>query len=605
MAKKPAIIWKDFYSKLIWIFKFLLFSLKEIYLAGPKAFLLTLAIAFVSGIFPAIFIKATSNIIQALSDKSLNPGSLLYFNLGLWAIAILGQNLLSPVTTYLQSVLGDKITHHINLRLIKKANSFAAIEVFDNEEFYNNLELIRKESYHKPVNMTVTLVGIFKDFVIICSCLFLLREALGWKIVLMLICAAVNSFIFVKIQNLAWQDSFNRSTKSRFINYLSTLVISPKFIKEIRFFGYDKHIENLYNQSSRKLYLESQKNKKTIVFQAILPLCLTVGIIIFLTFSVTNKIALGAMKVGAISVLIQSILQLQTAVDVFGEQAGWLRGHLLFFEKYFEFINVRANKTINNCDSEFELPITVEFKDVSFSYYSKSHNSSKALSNINFVIRPYDKIAIVGANGAGKSTFIKLLCGLYLPSGGEILINGLDIRKINLAKWRQKLSPVFQDFCSYDFTLKENISCIDSDKTRLKATMKKSEIAYLAAMLDAKVGKAFGGIELSGGQWQKVVIARALHNKGEIFILDEPTAALDPISEYEIFKKFEEIAQGKTVIFVTHRLNSVIMADKVMFMDNGSIIDYDTHSELMRRCKKYKEMFDKQAEGFIKLAGTV
>jgi ABC-type multidrug transport system fused ATPase/permease subunit len=214
-------------------------------------------------------------------------------------------------------------------------------------------------------------------------------------------------------------------------------------------------------------------------------------------------------------------------------------------------------------------------------------------------------IAIVGANGAGKSTFIKLLCGLYMPTGGDIIINGISIKNINLKAWRKRISPVFQDFCSYDLTVKENITCENKpDKKKLAKVLQRAEVGYLKDELDNKVDKTFGGMEFSVGQWQKIAIARALYNDGEIFILDEPTASLDPLSEYEVFKKFSEISKDKTVIFVTHRLNSVIMADKIIFMDKGKIMDYGTHQELILRCSKYKEMFDKQSKHFTKLAAV-
>lgn len=572
-------------------------SLAHIYTISPRICSFLVVAIMISGIFPSVFIKTTANIIQILSEHNASESSAFIWNFSIWGIAILAQNVVGPIILYLQSILADKLTFNIHSKLIKKANSFESVEAFDDEEFHNRLELIRSQASHKPLNMIVTVVGLFKELIIITSCLFLVCQVLAWKAGLMLICAITNAAIFVKIQDLVWQDSLSRSKKSRFLNYLSTLSINTKYIKEIRFFGYAKHIENLYNQHSEELYTESQKTRRKVISKALSPLVITMLITIFLTFSITDQIASGLLSIGAIAILVQSILQLQMAVNSFGEQSGWVKGHLLFFAKYFEFLKTKYVDTKGVKKAELNHLISIEFQSVDFSYSSKL-----ALQGINFRINKGDKIAIVGANGAGKSTFIKLLCGLYLPTKGKIFINGEDINNIELSQWRIQISPVFQDFCTYDFTVKENITCCGNDFERLINALKKAEVGYIESMLYDKVGKTFGGVELSVGQWQKIALARALYNNGEIFVLDEPTASLDPLSEYAIFEKFDEISKGKTVIFVTHRLNSIRMADKVMFMEEGEIIDYGTHLELMHRCPKYKEMFDKQSQSYISLA---
>jgi len=572
-------------------------ALLEMYKVSPKVCSVLILAIIISGFFPCVFIKTTSDIIQILSDNSAKKSELLFVSFAIWGAAMLVQSLVTPAILYQQSILADQLTHHIHSRLIKKANSYDSIEMFDDEEFYNDLELIKTQSAHKPLNMIVTIVGLLRDFIIMCSCLFLIYSVIEWRAGFMMVCAGVNAFIFIKIQNLVWQDSLNRSKKSRFANYLSSLAINGKFVKEIRFFGYDKYIESTYKKVSDELYSESHKNRRKIILQTIIPLFFTVGIIIFFTSDITTKIAKGLLSVGSIAILIQSILQLQTAVNNLGEKAGWVRGHLLFFAKYFDFINKKLKISDLSVDCDIESPVSIEFKGVDFSY----GNNKKVIKNLNIKIEHGDKIAVVGPNGAGKSTLVKLLCGLYFPSNGDILINNKSIKCISLRNWRKKISPVFQDFCTYDFTVRENISC-NSEYGKINATLDELDASYLKEILDSKVGKVFGGIELSIGQWQKIAIARALYSDGDIFILDEPTASLDPSIEYEVFNSFEKIARDKTVVFVTHRLNTVMLADKIIFMDGGEILDFGTHTELIYRCNKYKEMFHKQSSSFLKLA---
>jgi ATP-binding cassette subfamily B protein len=587
---------RHLYPKFSSFISILIRALLEIYNVKPSTCHLLIATIIIGGIFPSLIILTTSNIIQLLSIGMPYDMSLLAIEFSLWGLAIFIQNLIMPVELYFQTILSDQVTTHVNSRLIKKANSFQSIEIFDKQEFHDNLELLKTQSYHKPLNLIVTLFGILRDGIIILSCSALIFSVVGMNAVLILICAMLNSFMYVRIQALIWQDSFNRSKRARFISYLATLAINLKYVKELRFFNYASHIEALHKSKSKQLFLESRNFKKKIVLKSLLPLAASTITTIFLTFFAFERIVDNAIGIGAITLLIQSLIQVQRTTNIFSEQCGWMQGHILFFEKYFAFLD-SENEVAKHSYQAISAPFNITFQSVGFAYPT----CTNALNDLNFTIAHKETVAIVGANGAGKSTLIKLLCGLYKQSSGKILINGVNINNIDPKTWRESISPVFQDFGTYDLTLKENITCNQIDNAKFNEILQRADISYLADKLDVSIGKTFGGMELSTGQWQKVAIARALCNDGEIFILDEPTASLDPISEYEIFKKFEEISQDKTVIFVTHRLNTVVIADKIIFMDGGKILDVGTHLELMSRCLQYKEMFDKQAEHFIKL----
>ena len=245
------------------------------------------------------------------------------------------------------------------------------------------------------------------------------------------------------------------------------------------------------------------------------------------------------------------------------------------------------------------MPIEVEFVDVCFRYA----NGSEILKNISFKLKSGEKLALVGENGSGKSTLIKLFCGLYAPSKGKILINGIDMKHIHLSAWRKHVAPVFQDFYDFHFTIEKNItlSTDTTDKNRLRLVSDKTGISNLLNNANQKLGKIFGGNELSGGQWQKLAIARALYKDAEIYILDEPTASLDPLAEYDIYKQFETICANKTVLFITHRLSSIIMADRVLLLDKGKLIAEGFHEALMKRSLLYKKMFTAQSANYFKL----
>ncbi len=242
----------------------------------------------------------------------------------------------------------------------------------------------------------------------------------------------------------------------------------------------------------------------------------------------------------------------------------------------------------------------IEFKNVYFAY--KDYNY--VLKNINFTIEPGEKIAFVGANGAGKSSLIKLLCGLYIPSSGQILINGIPLEAIDLDQWRNKIAPLFQDFNSYSFSLQRNIAMGDSlDEPALSKASCNSGVNEFAKMLPCEMeellGRDFGGAELSQGQWQKVALARALYKNSPIYIMDEPTSFLDPLSEYEIFSRFMSATKEKTVIFITHRLSLSMMANKIILLDKGEILQVNSHKELLFTNKLYREMFESQAHNYL------
>lgn len=242
----------------------------------------------------------------------------------------------------------------------------------------------------------------------------------------------------------------------------------------------------------------------------------------------------------------------------------------------------------------------LEFRNVSFKYPG---SDNFALKNMSIKIQSNEKLCIVGANGSGKSTFIKLLSRLYWPTEGEILLNGINIYDYSYEEYQRLFSPVFQDFCGYFLPLGYNIVLANEyNQMRLEEICKNSGLTNLVNRLpkgyDSEVGKWIDdeGIQPSSGEFQKIAIARAIYHNAPIFLLDEPTAALDPLIEYEIYKQFNEMITGKTAILITHRLSAVQLADKVAVFDEGQLIEYGTHKQLYESGGKYTEMFDKQAQ---------
>jgi ATP-binding cassette subfamily B protein/ATP-binding cassette subfamily C protein len=274
---------------------------------------------------------------------------------------------------------------------------------------------------------------------------------------------------------------------------------------------------------------------------------------------------------------------------------------LSYLDPFVEFMQLPNVKLIAK-DLQLEKVKTIEFRNVSFTY-PKSENL--ILNDISFKISKGEKIAIVGLNGAGKTTVIKLLCKFYPPESGEILINGININEYDYESYLHQMAVVFQDYRLFSYSIKENITNEEIDDSQILEVIKQvgldGKITELPLGINSRLNKAYDeeGVELSGGQGQKVAIARALYKNASLVILDEPTSALDPIAEAEIYQKFNDLVQDKTAIYISHRMSSSVFCDYVLVLENGKVVSFDSHKNLMKETDSlYYKLFTTQAENY-------
>ncbi len=452
----------------------------------------------------------------------------------------------------------------------------------------------------KTLTSIVTLVGLL-------AVLMTLGPVL---IILMAVAAALSMMAYAlsmkKITGLMQQlIPINRR-----YNYYFQLGMEQKAQKEIRLYDLEPMITETVlneNKSVCDLYMKAMRGLATSLG---LMQVITIGASALTYFYVgvrTISDYFGKMlSIGSLTMYVSSAVSFSRAMQSCGEQVVMLIQTLVYLDPYLEFMEIEE-ETLEDGKEKFEGPIeTLEFRNVTFTYPKAE---KPTLKNISFTVKRGEKISIVGLNGAGKSTLVKLICRMYKLDSGEILVNGKNIYEYDYRTYMNSISAVFQDFKLFNFTIAENVSCKESNTEEEKAKVlrlmeevgMKEKVDELKNGIESRFGKEYDeeGIEMSGGQGQKISIARALYKPAEMVILDEPASALDPIAEAEIYEKFNSLVEDKTAIYISHRMSSSKFCDKILIIDGGTVTDYDTHNNLMQKTDSlYYQLFMAQAENY-------
>ena len=380
---------------------------------------------------------------------------------------------------------------------------------------------------------------------------------------------------------------------------------NDKTAKEIKLFGLSDFLADRFKVLSDKYYqLNRSLSIRRSSFGALFNILGTLsyyGAYIYIIYNVTN----GVLSLGELTFLSGSFARLRGSLQGFFIGFTKISESALYLKDYFDFIDLEIPQ---NYEEIIPLPKTIKtgfrIENVSFSY---PESEEQILSNLNFDIKAGEKIAFVGKNGAGKTTLIKLLLRFYDPTKGKIYLDGIDISKFDKLEYQKMFGVIFQDFFRYEFTVKENIAVGKIEEIENKARLDQAAIQSLANEviaslpmgMDQQLGKRFvKGQELSGGQWQKIALARAYMKDAEVLILDEPTAALDAKAEFEVFERFMQLTKGKCSVIISHRFSTVRMADRIIVLEHGTVAEAGSHEELMQKNGLYSELFLLQAAGY-------
>lgn len=564
--------------------------------SAPLVATCVLLLAPLQAVIPLLAVAAGQKVIDQVTNHSPFMEIII-----VWIVATAFQQFLPSLSTMVQGVLTDKLTGFINISLMKKSADLQSISIFDDSKYFDDLQMLRDDASWRPVNLIVFGVSVLQSFLTLAFMLIYLARYNWWLALLLLVVMVPQSISYYRIQQQSFETMVERSKNARYLHYYSGLLLDRRDAKEVRLFNmFPKIIEkyiNLFEQTKKDV---NQIRRRQLATSSLF-VVLTVGVFGYGFYWFTNSVRTGALEVGVLLMFVSVIGYISTSMARVVEGSSLLYDSLLWIEKYFNFLEYQDDfeNGTQNFPDDFE---NLNVKNLSFTY---PFSDTEVLHNVSFSVKSGEKVAIVGENGSGKSTLVKLLMRFYDPTTGKISVDNYDLKDFNIFDLHKNLSATFQDFSRFKLTLQENvITGYSFNKDRVNNVLKAAGLDNLLAnnhlQLSTMLAKDFeNGTDLSGGQWQKVALARDLYANGKIEFLDEPTAALDAKSEAEIYQRFLKENDNKTIFFVTHRLSAVRFADKVLFLDGGKVSGFDTHTNLLQTNPKYKEMYDLQKDAYL------
>jgi ATP-binding cassette, subfamily B, bacterial len=575
-------------------------------------FTIELAVLYVAqGFVPVVTAWVSKLLIDAVVLGFRTGGTRAAITLVVWLVVaqfgIQGlSNLLQTVTNIVQQLLQERLSYSVQLMVMEKANTLD-LSFFEDSKFYDQLQQAQSEASSRPIGMVSQTFGLGRTIITLLSMAAVLIHLAWWVAVLALV-APIPSFIAsMRYGWWGYQLMRRQSPTRREMAYYGDLMTTDKYNKEIKLFTLGDFLIDLYRRMSNRFY---QETRAIVVPRYMAAFLWGLGSVV-VNGAVYLYVALQAVarliSIGELTFYTQAALGLGTSFQGLLNGISSLYENTLYINTLFDFLAYQPaivsppHGLVPDDDG-----LLIEFRHVSFTYPGRGE-AGQALHDVSFTIHPGEAIALVGRNGAGKTTIVKLLTRLYDPDEGQILVNGHDIKEYDLAALRAKIGVIFQDYVTYFMTASRNIgvgrveTIDDLEGVRVAAGKSGADavIEHLPESYDTMLGKWFDrGQQLSGGEWQKIALARAFMRDAQLLILDEPTSSLDPQAEYEVFARFRELTQGKSAVFISHRFSTVRLANRIIVLGEGRVLEQGTHEELIASGGVYSELFNLQAEAY-------
>jgi ATP-binding cassette subfamily B protein len=567
------------------------------------------ALTLVAAVLPLGVAYVGKAIVDAVAARSREAAlRWVLVELGLVAALALVQRSLG----LLRSLIGARLSLDINGAILEKALSLE-LRHFEDAEFYDQLTRARREASSRPLSVVSETFGIAQNLITLAGYGALLVRWSGWAVVGLAIAALPSTIAEVRLGNLAFRMRNWRSPDARRLNYLEYVLANDGHAKEVKLFGLGQLLLGRYRALGEQFYKEDRTLAVKRAGWGFGLSLVGTGAFYACYAMMALSAATGRISLGDLVLYAMAFRQGQQAFQSILSSLGGMYEHNLYLSNLFSYLGIattdgpraQGEAKERSAAEAKEGEQGIRFEGVGFRYPGQERF---ALRGIDLFIPRGQSVALVGHNGAGKTTFIKLLTRLYTPTEGRILLDGKDLAEWDLDALRQRVGVVFQDFNRYQLTLRENIGFGSREHLQDEARLLRASdrggaaevVGKLGAGLDTQLGRWFkDGTELSGGQWQKIALARAfMREEADILVLDEPTAALDALAEHAVFERFRKLAEGRTTIVISHRFPTVRMADRILVIEEGQVIEEGSHDELVAKDGRYARLFSLQAEGY-------
>ncbi len=601
--KPEKINFKESFASLKFVPRFF----KEIRKVNPLLFYANVASRIISASLPVLILSIgriiVDEVVLQIAAETKDYDRLWLFvgiELGL---AILS-DLLSRAIALTDALLGDQYSIDTSVKIIKKTSEIN-LDQLEDSEFYDKLERARQQTTGR-VGLMSNILTQGQDIIVIISLMAGVVVFEPWLIILLVVSIVPTIINEIKFSGTSYSLARSWTQERRELDYLRYAGASDVTAKEVKLFGLSDYLATRFQNLSNKYYKESKQLAKQRAawgsFFNVIGTGAYYGAYVLIVF----RTVVGVFSLGDLTFLSGSFKSLQTKLQGFFTRFTAITESALYLQDYFEFLDLKFDRSeeVTGLSLPESIKTGFTFNNVGFKY---PKSERWVIRNVSFELKAGEKLAFVGENGAGKTTLIKLLLQFYEPTEGEILLDGVPIKKYNQLQYQQYFGVIFQDFVKFELTLRENIAMGEieeiGNQPRIDNAADKSlanqVVSELPGGYDQQLGKRFkNGKDLSGGQWQKIAIARAYMKDAEVLVLDEPTSALDARAETEAFDRFIKLTEGKTAVIISHRFSTVRIADRIMVLKEGTVLEIGTHEELMENNKLYTELFNLQAAGY-------
>lgn len=576
--------------------------LKMVLASCPLYFIAVCVIGVIHGFSWGLNTYATQlffdSVASAVSTKS--GLTMVYISLAVLGTVTIGSQVLNGVHNFMANSLSNRMPGHLGKYIHQKAARVEPV-LYESPDLLDDINKAQQGAINSLV-LLVVIVSLFTFylpyFAFMAWYLYRLKPVLVISLVFIFIPVMITQLIRGAVHARLEDES---APLRREVDYYLRCICDREYFKETRLLGAYRFFKELYltalKAMHQKKWTVELKTNLLELGMKMLTLAGYFGVLYLLFAALMN----GEISIGSFAAVFASIeLMFNIMEEIISSHIGRLTQNLGTVRNFIRFLDLPER---SGSMERVSFTDGIKFTNVCFSYPGAEKN---AVEQINLTIKPGETIAIVGENGAGKSTLVKLLMGLYLPTEGTVEIGGVDSRELSLNSVYQGITGVFQKYQRYQLTLKENVEISDlkaQDQARLSAAAAKADLELCPETFpqgfETMLSREFDGVDLSGGQWQRVALARGFYRVHDLIVLDEPTAAIDPLEETRIYEKFAELSQDKTAVIVTHRLGSAKIADRIVVMDQGRIVEVGTHEQLIQERGKYAQMYQAQAQWYV------